>query len=223
MVKILFLILLLLFAAVYTQSSETITAPATLPTSVLSVSGDLPTTCSEMEESIRNCARSGGPYYLNRSTGIRDPYAYTDYLDFTSAKELVYSCELRYISSFNNFYKTAEVTAGDVVPRSIEYSDSAQTDYEYETLWSYIYNPVGSSVKIETDWTYVTDGKGGDITEIHTEVSGGKQVLVTEIKNTQWYTFTLTSYSVTSTPTLTITSPPHSESVVYRAGSTQSN
>lgn len=205
--------LLLLFAVVHGQSTQTITAPATLPTSV---EGDEPVACTN--HLLQYCPRSGFPYYANGFVGAADennPYKLPYGRNFTSGETASsYSCQSKYLTSLNNYYNyTAEVTAGKVVPPST--IQSGYTSFGTFTSWVTRYTSVGIGWVSYTSETVITNGQGGQTTATRTYInSNGIQTVSTATLDLSIISFLQESDTPTYVPYTTVTNPSESREVI---------
>lgn len=206
-------VLLLLFTVVHGQSTQTITAPATLPTSA---EGDEPVSCTN--HLLQYCPRSGFPYYANGFVGAAEennPYKLPYNRNFTSGETASsHSCQSKYFTSLNNYYNyTAEITAGNVIlPSTIQ---SAFTSFGTFTSWATRYTSVGTRWVSYTSETVITDGQGGQTTATRTYInSNGIQTVSTATLDLSIISFSQESQIPTYVPYTTVTNPSESREVV---------
>lgn len=203
-----------LFAAVVcAQSSPTITAPATLPTSV---EGDEPVSCTN--HLIQYCPRSGFPYFADGAVQAPEeinPYKLPYYGNFTSGEtDASYSCQSKWYTAYDNYYNyTAEITAGAVVPA--ETLESGYTSTGTFTSWATRYTSAGQEWESYTSEEVVTDGQGGETTATKTYVgTNGVQTVTTATLDLSIISFQDVSNSPTYVPWTTVTNPSESREVI---------
>lgn len=202
----------LLLAVAHAQSSPVITAAPTLATSI---DGEEPVSCTN--HLLQYCPRAGFPYYANHEVGDAEdlnPYQIQEYGNYSAGEtDASFSCQSKYFTAFSEYYNTAPITAGEVVPASTQ--QIGYTSTGTFTSWRTDYISVGTKWESYTSASIISDGSPGQTTETQTYiVSGGIQSVTTITESLSIISFPEASLSPTYEPWTTVTNPSQSQEVI---------